>query len=125
MMSKLNWFCAYQIVENMLTPIKFASDDLFKISCRFRINIVALIVCGGFVFGPCFVTQYLVSFLVFNQLAEVGRADCVALIVFLLAYGCKCSVSLSHDDTCWPALCKCGISWSYSLFLIVRVRRVK
>ena len=51
------FFYAYQLVEAMLMPIKFASDDLYNFSCRFRINIVALVVCGSFVFGLCFVTQ--------------------------------------------------------------------
>ena len=32
--------------------------------------------CGCFVFGPCFVVQYLVSFLVFCHLAGEERADC-------------------------------------------------
>ena len=35
--------------------------------------IVAPDVCGSLVFGPCFVTQYLMSFLVCNHLAERER----------------------------------------------------
>ena len=47
--------------------------------------IVVLIVCGFFfVFGTCFVMQYLVSFLVL-QLSRRGRET---LIVFLLSCGC-------------------------------------
>ena len=40
--------------------------------------IVAPIVCGGFVFGPCFVGQCLVSFkfLVLQSSAEAKRTGC-------------------------------------------------
>ena len=40
--------------------------------------IVAPIVCGGFVFGPCFVMQYLVFFLVL-QSSLVRKRAAVAL----------------------------------------------
>ena len=51
--------------------------------------IVAPIVCRCFVFGPCFVMQYLVSLLFFESdiLAEEKRAGCFSLIVFLLSCG--------------------------------------
>ena len=29
----------------------------------------------------------------------------------------KCSVALPHSVTGWSAVCDCGISWSYLLFL--------
>ena len=41
-------------------------------------------------FGPCFVMQYLVSFLVFIYLAEEEIVGCFTLIVFLLSCGCWC-----------------------------------
>ena len=47
--------------------------------------IVAPIVCGGSVFGPCFVMQNLVPFLVLQWGRERERADkCFTLIVFLV-----------------------------------------
>ena len=69
-------------------------------------------------FGPCFVMQYLISFLALQlqciPLGEV-RAGCFTLIVFLLLCGCLCSVSLPHGAVGWSAVCECGISWSYLL----------
>ena len=40
------------------------------------------LVCGGSVFGPCFVMPYLVSFL--DLLDGEERAGCFTLIVFLM-----------------------------------------
>ena len=45
--------------------------------------IVALIVCGGFVFGPCFDVQYLVSFLVL-QSSRWGRERVGCFLNFVL-----------------------------------------
>ena len=39
-----------------------------------------------------------------------------ALLVFLVS--CDCYVALPHDATGLSAVCDCGISWSYSLFLM-------
>ena len=39
-------------------------------------------------FGACFVTQYLVSFLVLQSFAEEERAGCFILNVFLIS--CEC-----------------------------------
>ena len=49
--------------------------------------IVALSVCGSFVFGPCFLMQYLTSFLVL-QLSRWGRES------WLLYFNC-------HFDAMW------------------------
>ena len=48
-------------------------------------------------------------------LAGEERAGCLTLIVFLLPCGSWFSVSLSRGAVDWPAVCDCGISWSYSL----------
>ena len=51
-----------------------------------------------FVFGPCFVMQYLVSFLVLQSFrGGRKRACCFTLIVFLLLCGCKFSMSLRRS----------------------------
>ena len=47
--------------------------------------IVAPIVCGCSVFGPCFVMYYFTSFLVCNHLDEEERSGCFALIVILMS----------------------------------------
>ena len=64
-----------------------------------------------FVVGRCFVMQYLVFFLVL-------RAGCFTLNVFRLSYGCTFSVTLPHGAVGWSAVCDCGISWSYLLFIL-------
>ena len=65
--------------------------------------------------------QRLVSFLFLQSsiLAEEERADVLSLIAFLLSCGCKCYVPLSHGSTGLIAVCDCGISWSYSLYVLV------
>ena len=49
------------------------------------------------------------------NLAEEERAGCFALSVFLLLCGCYCLVPLPRGAMGWS----CGISWSYSLFVIL------
>ena len=44
-----------------------------------------IVALNDFVFGPCFVMQYLVSFLVLHYLAEEERAGCFTFIVFLMS----------------------------------------
>ena len=61
-------------------------------------------------FGLCFVMHYLVFFLFFNHLDEEDRADCFALIVFLMSCDCWRSVALPHGAVGWSAVCDCGIS---------------
>ena len=46
------------------------------------------------------------------------RAGSFTLIVFLLSCGCLCYVSIPHGAVGWPAVSECGISWSYSLFIL-------
>ena len=48
--------------------------------------IISTIVCGGSVFGPCFVMQYSVSFLVYRDGEE--RAYCFTLIDFVVFCDC-------------------------------------
>ena len=50
--------------------------------------VIGLLVCGGSVFGTCFVVHYLVPFLVFNHLDKEERGDCFTLIVFLMPCDC-------------------------------------
>ena len=42
-------------------------------------------------------------------------ADCFTLIVSLLSCGGLLFMSLPIDAVGWPAVCDCGIFWSYSL----------
>ena len=86
--------------------------------------IVALIVCGSFVFVPCFAIQYLLSILVLHSFAREERADCFILIVFLLSCDCKCSVYLPHGVVGWSAVCDCGIFWTLSFKNFAQHRRL-
>ena len=38
---------------------------------------------------------------------------CFTFIVFLVSYGCYCTVTLPHGAVGWSAVCDCGIFWSY------------
>ena len=65
------------------------------------------------------------SYLVF-QSTRLGeeKAGSFTFNVFLMPYGCYCSLSLPYDVVGWSALCDCGFSWSYSLtFFISRKLR--
>ena len=71
-----------------------------------------------FVYGPCFYAVLCSVFILQSSiLAKNERAGCF-FFVFLLSYGCRCSMSLSNgaigDIGCF-AVCDCGISCSYSL----------
>ena len=81
------------------------------------VNSLFVVVCDGFVIGPCFVMQYLLSFLFCNNLAEEERAGCFTFIAFLLPCGCYCSLSLPHSAVVRSAVCDCSIFLSYSLIL--------
>ena len=50
------------------------------------------------------------------QLDWEERAGCFALFVFLVSP--DCCVAFPHDATSLSAVCDCGISRSYSLFLL-------
>ena len=65
-------------------------------------------------FGPCFVIQHSVSFLVlqYTLLRKRERAGCFTLVLYLLSCGCWFS-SLPHGGVGWSVVC--GISSSYSL----------
>ena len=47
-----------------------------------------------FINVPCFIAQYLVSFLVLQLFCEEKRAGCLTLFVFLVSRGCYCTVFL-------------------------------
>ena len=67
--------------------------------------IVAPIVCGGSVFGPCFVIQYFVSVRFCGHLDGEERAGCFALTVYLVSCGGQCSVALSQGPwVCVPCV---------------------
>ena len=90
-------------------------------------------------FGPSFVMQYLVSFLVLQSSSLGGRERereterdrererknnsiardrqrgrertvCLNVIVFLMSCDCYCSVAPPHGALGWSAVCDCGIS---------------
>ena len=63
-----------------------------------------------FINVPCFVAQYLVSFLVLQLFCEEKRAGCLTLFVFLVSRGCYCTVSLPCSAMGWSAVFACGIS---------------
>ena len=77
--------------------------------------IVAPIVCGGYVLGPCFVIQYFVSFLFCNHLDGEEKAGCFTLTVFLVTCDSQCFVALPHGAVGSSAVCDCCITLSYSL----------
>ena len=54
------------------------------------------IVCGGSLFSPCFVTQYLASVWFCNHLDGEERAGCFAKTVFLMSCDSQCYVALPH-----------------------------
>ena len=70
--------------------------------------IVAFIVYGGSVFGPCLLLSVLSIFAI---ILMRNRAGFFALIVFLMSCGCQCSVALPRSAIDWYAVCDCGISW--------------
>ena len=70
--------------------------------------------CVWFLF--CYaVLSVLSSFAIILMREE--RADWFTLIVFLMSCDCLCSVALPRGDIKLSAVCDCGISWSYSLFI--------
>ena len=72
----------------------------------------------GFVLGPCFVMQYLVSFLYLQLsiLVKEESACCFSFIDLLQLVTVGVMLSLSHSVENWLAMCDCGISWLYLLF---------
>ena len=59
----------------------------------------------------------LLPFYFCNHIEEEERAGCFAFIVFPMSCYCKCSVTLPHGSVGCSAVCDCGISCSYSLFI--------
>ena len=79
---------------------------------------VAPFVCGGFVFGPCFLMQYLESLLAMWS-SHWGRESLLHTVNWFWLYcGYKCYVSSSRRHR---FICNCAFSWSYSLTLLVRI----
>ena len=68
----------------------------------------------------CFVVRYFVSILVL-QIARWGIENWLLCFVFLVSL--DCFVALTHDATGLSAVCDWGISWSYSLFLLIIYKR--
>ena len=86
------WFCYY--IGN--TTLCFNDMRKQKKTILRRLN-GPPIVCGGPVFGSCFVMHYLVSFLVL-QSSWRGRESwfLYSKVVFLMACDCWCYVALLH-----------------------------
>ena len=61
-------------------------------------------------------------FLFCSHLAEEERDGC--FIIFLVSFGCQCTVSLPHDSVHWSAVCGCGISWPYYFNFINKKRKL-
>ena len=66
---------------------------------------------GGAVVDPCFIMQYLVSFLVLLRKRELVALFCVLAIAWL-------SVISVSSSRCRGLVCDCGLSWSYSPFVL-------
>ena len=43
------------------------------------------------------------------------QSNCLLYFVFLLLYGCLCSLSLPRGAVGYPVVCDCGISSAYSI----------
>ena len=72
----------------------------------------------GVVLHPVLLCSYLCPFQFCYHLAEKeDRAVCFTLVVFLMLFGCLCSLSFPHGALGWTVVCDCGISWSYPLIL--------
>ena len=78
--------------------------------------IVALIVCGSFVFGPCFVLQYLVSFLVLLS-SRWGRESWLLYSYCFHISVINCSVSFSHGALVCVVVAFSGHTHFMSTFL--------
>ena len=59
----------------------------------------------------------LCSFLFCNHLDDKVKAGCFAFIVFWMSCYCKCPVALPHSAKDGSAVCDCGISRTYLLFI--------
>ena len=88
--------------------------SIFSVTYTYDSSIVdylfffASIVCEGFVFGPCFVTQYLIAFLILTIILElIAYYTCMHAVALLLVF----NISSSR---CCGLVCGNDISWSYS-----------
>ena len=67
------------------------------------VGIIIPIVCGESAFGPCFVMQYCVPFLVLRSSGWGEGAGCFSIIVFLVSFDCS-SFSQYHGLVCTVSL---------------------
>ena len=65
------------------------------------------------VFGNSFLVHHFVLFLVLCF--AVARDGCLTCIVFWMSRCCYCHLPLPHGAVGWSVVCKCVISWSYSV----------
>ena len=72
--------------------------------------VVAPILCLGFVFVPCFVVWYLLSFSSL-EITLLRKRELVAL--FKLCGSCLSIASLPDGAASWSTVCDCDIPWSY------------
>ena len=68
--------------------------------------------------GPSLFFSTLCPFKLCDHLAGEDRAGCFALIAFLMAISCYCSLPFPHGAVGWSAVCDWGISWLYSLLYV-------
>ena len=84
--------------------------------CIYAICCWLLLQLWDSIFVLCFVVRYFVSILVL-QSSWWGRKSW--LLCFVCLPGSRnCCVALAHNVTGLSAVCDCGISWSYPLFLV-------
>ena len=76
---------------------------------------------GRLVLGPCFVLQYLLSFMLFFQFFSLGKREMVALLLLFS----ECHITVSRSLTLpriavgWSVVFDCGIYWSYLLTMVL------
>ena len=61
------------------------------------------------------------SNLFYNHLDEEETVGGFTLIVFLMYYDCKCSMTTLQGVVGWAAVCECGNAQSYSVTFIENV----
>ena len=101
----LFYFCIIIVLSFLCTVM-----ETYRLMEKYELSDNTLML-KGFCVGSLF---YGVALRVLSSLAIIllrKRAGCFTLTVFLLLYGCQCSVPLPPCAIGWCVLCDCGISW--------------